>query len=121
MPPKSKAKENDSKKRKISEVADVSKDKAETKKNDGPATKRPKTKYSSISYYPITTMPIGYPNTQEKPFLFTEGEPSYLVQLIKLRRDIGLYIFSWLEASTMARCQSVSKDFYQAQEGKEGK
>ena len=66
-------------------------------------------------------MPIGYPNTQEKPFLFSESESPYLIQLIKLRRDIGLYIFSWLEASTMARCQSVSKDFYQAQEGKEGK
>ena len=121
MPPKSKAAESDNKKRKISEVAGVPKDPPGTKKNDAPALKRPKTQYSNISYYPITTMPIGYPNTQEKPFLFSESESPYLIQLIKLRRDIGLYIFSWLEASTMARCQSVSKDFYQAQEGKEGK
>jgi hypothetical protein len=64
--------------------------------------------------------PKGYPNTQESPFLFEEKKGPHLIQLITIRRDIGLYIFSWLEASTMARCQSVSKDFYQAQEGKEG-
>jgi hypothetical protein len=43
-----------------------------------------------------------------------------LVQIIGSRRDIGIYIFSWLEASTMARCQCLSKSFYQARENREG-
>ncbi len=69
MSSKAKSKESDTKvdnkKRKLSEIENGSKttttsttagsSKEETKK---PALKRPKTMYSNLSYYPITTMPI---------------------------------------------------------------
>ena len=72
MPPKAKSNESntkvDNKKRKLSEIehassktttangtASVGSSNAAAKK---PALKRPKTAYSTLSYYPITTMPI---------------------------------------------------------------
>ena len=121
MPPKkSKDSKTDNKKRKLNEVDKTSTTTTTTTSDVGkkPALKRAKTQYTN--YNSIITMPMGYPNTQEKPFVYEDKDDPPLIQLITIRRDVGLYMFSWLEASTMARCQSVSKDFYEAQEGTEG-
>ena len=68
----------------------------------------------------MLSLPQGYPKAQEPPFKYIKKEASYLGTMITERRDLGLYIFSWLEASTMARCQSVAKVFKDAEEGLEG-
>jgi hypothetical protein len=61
---------------------------------------------------------VGYPNTQEVPVNLSG--PCPFVSFLKKRRDLAIYVFSWLEASTLARCQSVARCLSQAQENKEG-
>ena len=69
----------------------------------------------------MLSLPQGYPKAQEPPFKYIKKEvSSYLGKMITERRDLGIYIFSWVEASTMARCQSVAKIFKDAEEGLEG-
>ena len=94
MPPKkSKDSKNDNKKRKLNEVDKTSTTTTTTTSDVGkkPALKRAKTQYTN--YNSIITMPMGYPNTQEKPFVYEDKDDPPLIQLITIRRDVGLYMF----------------------------